>query len=68
MTSATIHLFAAGSLREALTDVARAFEAASGHTVESMFGPSGLLAAKIASGTHADLFPSANMAHPQALP
>ena len=67
MTSLTITLFAAGSLREALSEVARAFEAASGHKVECKFGPSGLLAAEIASGTPAHVFASANMAHPQAL-
>ncbi len=63
----TIALFAAGSLREALGDAARAYEAVSGHTVEMKFGPSGLLKDDIAAGAHADVFASANMAHPQAL-
>jgi molybdate transport system substrate-binding protein len=66
-TSTTILLFAAGSLRAALSEVARAFDTASGHKVEAKFGPSGLLAAEIASGTPAHVFASANMAHPQAL-
>lgn len=66
-TSITILLFAAGSLREALSECARAFEMASGHKVEANFGPSGLLAAEIASGTPAHVFASANMTHPQAL-
>ena len=64
---ASIRLFAAGSLRDALSAVAKAYEAASGQKVEAKFGPSGLLAADIASGTPADAFASANMAHPQAL-
>ncbi len=66
-TSATLHLFAAGSLREALGAVTQAFETASGYKVERKFGPSGLLAAEIASGTPAHVFASANMAHPHAL-
>jgi molybdate transport system substrate-binding protein len=65
--SPAVTLFAAGSLRAALSEVAKAFEAENGGTVECRFGPSGLLAAEIASGTRADLFASANMAHPRAL-
>jgi len=63
----TIRLYAAGSLRAALNDVAKAFEAESGHRVESKFGPSGLLKDEIAGGGGADVFASANMEHPQAL-
>jgi len=39
----TIQLYAAGSLKEALTDVAKAFEANTGVKVEAKFGPCGLL-------------------------
>jgi molybdate transport system substrate-binding protein len=63
----TVQLYAAGSLRAALTDVAKAFEAESGHRVEAKYGPSGLLKDEIAGGAKADVFASANMEHPQAL-
>jgi molybdate transport system substrate-binding protein len=63
----TITLFAAGSLKAALTDVATAYQAVSGNTVATKFGASGLLKDDIASGAKADVFASANMEHPQAL-
>jgi molybdenum ABC transporter molybdate-binding protein len=63
----TIQLFAAGSLKAALTDVATAYEAASGNKVEARYGPSGLLKDDISKGAKADVFASANMEHPQAL-
>ena len=63
----TVTLFAAGSLKGALTDVAKAYEAKSGHKVAMKFGPSGLLKKEIADGAKADIFASANMQHPQAL-
>lgn len=59
----TVQLYAAGSLRAALTEVVAAF----GGGVEGKFGPSGTLKDEIAGGARADLFASANMAHPQAL-
>lgn len=62
-----VELYAAGSLRAALTDAARAFEAKTGHRVQTKFGPSGLLKDEIAGGARADVFASANMEHPQAL-
>ena len=65
--SETIQLYAAGSLKLALTDVARAYEAASGNKVEAKWGASGLLKTEIAAGAKTDLFASANMEHPQAL-
>src|SRR4051794_11334076 len=63
----TVLLHAAGSLRSALTDVASAFKAATGTTVQAKFGPSGLLRDEIAAGAKAEIFASANMEHPQAL-
>jgi molybdate transport system substrate-binding protein len=60
-------LHAAGSLREALTDVAKAFEAAGGAVVRPKFGPSGTLRDAIAGGERAEVFASANMAHPESL-
>jgi molybdate transport system substrate-binding protein len=63
----SVRLYAAGSLRGALTDVAKAFEASTGNTVQAKFGASGLLKDEIAAGAKMDVFASANMEHPQAL-
>ena len=60
-------LHAAGSLRGALTEVAKAFEAASGVKVRAKFGPSGTLRDEIAGGAKAEVFASANMTHPELL-
>lgn len=59
----TIHLYAAGSLRAALTDVAKAYETMDSNRIEAKYGPSGLLKNEIVAGAKA----SANMEHPQAL-
>jgi len=67
MAEETVLLHAAGSLRGALTDVARAFEAAGLGKVQAKFGASGLLKEEIAAGAKAEVFASANMEHPQAL-
>ncbi len=62
----TVH--AAGSLREPITQAARDFEQAHpGTRIALHFGASGLLRERIAGGEPADVFASANMAHPQAL-
>jgi molybdate transport system substrate-binding protein len=63
----TIQLFAAGSLKAALTDVAEAYETVSGNRIEARYGPSGLLKSEISKGAKPDVFASANMEHPQAL-
>lgn len=63
----TVTLYAAGSLKAALTDVSKAYEAKTGNKVDSKYGPSGLLKDEIAGGAKADVFASANMEHPQAL-
>src|SRR5262245_11251785 len=63
----TIQLYAAGSLKGALTDIARAYDASMGNKVEVKYGPSGLLKNEIADGAKVDVFASANMEHPQAL-
>ena len=63
----TIALYAAGSLRRALTEIAKGFEDSSGLKVEGTFGPSGLLRDQIVGGAKADVFASANMEHPAAL-
>lgn len=65
---AEIVVFAAGSLRAAMTEVAASFErAAPGRKVKLVFGASGLLAERLRGGERADVFASANMEHPQAL-
>jgi ABC-type molybdate transport system substrate-binding protein len=63
----TVSLYAAGSLKSALTEVARTYEVKSGDKVTMKFGPSGLLKNEIASGAAAHVFASANMTHPQEL-
>lgn len=65
----TINLYAAGSLKAALTDAAHAFERASGgkHQVKTEFAASGLLRERIEKGEPAHVFASANMKHPQTL-
>ena len=65
----TVNLYAAGSLRAALTEVAKAFEAESAgkHRVETTFGASGLLRERIEKGEPAHVFASANTQHPEKL-
>jgi molybdate transport system substrate-binding protein len=65
--AATINLYAAGSLQNALTDVAKTYQSATGNTVSAKYGPSGLLKSEISEGAKADVFASANMEHPQDL-
>jgi len=63
----SVALFAAGSLRAPLTDLARDFERSTDVPVVKTFGASGLLRDRIASGEQADVFASANVEHPEAL-
>jgi len=60
-------LYAAGSLKAALGDIAKAYEEAYGTPVGTDFAASGLLRERIEAGERPDMFASANMAHPQAL-
>jgi len=62
-----VRLYAAGSLRAAMTEIARAFTARYGVPVETTFGPSGLLRQRIEGGKRADVFASADMQHPTTL-
>lgn len=62
-----IQLYAAGSMKDALTAVAERHEAASGDTVAAHYGASGLLKDEILGGANAHVFASANMQHPQTL-
>lgn len=65
---AAFTVFAAGSLRAPVTQAAQAFEQAHpGTRVTLVFGASGLLRDRIVAGERADVFASANMAHPQSL-
>jgi hypothetical protein len=53
---AVVRLYAAGSLRPALTEVIAAFEKTRGVKVEPTFGASGLLRQRLAGGERGDLF------------
>jgi molybdenum ABC transporter molybdate-binding protein len=59
-----VRLYAAGSLRLALTEVIANFKEA---RVEAVFGASGLLRERIEKGEPAEVFASADMGHPQRL-
>ena len=54
-------MFAAASLKEALDEQARRFEAATGHKVIVSYGASNALARQIEAGAPADLFISADL-------
>ncbi len=60
-------VYAAVSLRTALTAVAKDFEDATGTRVRFVFGASGLLRDRLEKGEAADVFASANTEHPRAL-
>ncbi|WP_414441709.1 substrate-binding domain-containing protein [Burkholderia sp. 22PA0106] len=60
-------VYAAGSTGGALATLAHDYGAATGQPVELVLGPAGLLLERIERGEHADLFISANLAHPQRL-
>jgi len=64
----TVRLFAAGSLKAAMADIAAAYEAgAEGEHVETVLGASGLLRERIENGETAHLFASADIGHPKRL-
>ena len=60
-------VYAAGSLRDALTEIARDHEARTGQKVVLTFAASGLLRERIEQGAHAQVFASADTKHPQRL-
>ena len=62
-----VRLYAAGSLRGAMTEVAQAFTASGGPSVNATFGASGLLRERIEKGEAVDVFASADLGNPQAL-
>lgn len=65
--SVAIPVFAAGSLRQALTRIAGDYQARTGQPIELTFGASGLLRERIEKGEAAQLFASADTEHPRRL-
>ena len=65
--AAPLPVYAAGSLREALTTIGADYEARSGQKVALTFGASGLLRQRIEQGEDAQVFASADTDHPQRL-
>ncbi|HEY5827160.1 MAG TPA: molybdate ABC transporter substrate-binding protein, partial [Hyphomicrobiaceae bacterium] len=64
----TVNLYAAGSLKAALTEIAQAFEAKQpGAKVATEFAASGLLRERIEKGESAHVFASADVGHPAKL-
>jgi molybdate transport system substrate-binding protein len=59
--AASVLVFGAASLKEALDEQAKQFEAATGHRVVVAYGASNTLARQIASGAPADVFISADV-------
>ena len=68
-TAETFRLYAAGSLKAAMTDIAAAYEASTkgAHKVELVLGASGLLRERIEAGEIAHVFASADTGHPKRL-
>jgi molybdate transport system substrate-binding protein len=62
-----LHIYAAGSLTGAFTDMVKAFAAPEEDVATPVFGPSGVLRAKIEHGDRVDLFASADMEQPRVL-
>jgi molybdate transport system substrate-binding protein len=62
-----VRVYAAGSLRGAMTEIAQAFTAAGRPAVMPTFGASGLLRERIEKGEGADVFASADIGHAQTL-
>jgi len=68
VSAETVRLYAAGSLRAALIEVASDFEAGRpGVKVELEFAASGLLRERIENGEPAHVFASADVGHPTKL-
>jgi len=67
VTKEPLHVYAAGSLREVLTEIARDHEARTGQKIALTFGASGLLRERIEKGEGAQVFASADTQHPQRL-
>lgn len=62
-----ITIYTAGSMSGALGAITRQYTSETGQPVELVSGPAGMLLDKIEHSAKADIFVSANMAHPQQL-
>ena len=62
-----VRLYAAGSLRAVMTELAQAFAASGAPAVSATFGASGLLRERIEKGEPAEVFASADLGNPLAL-
>ena len=62
-----VQVYAAGSLREAMTNIASNYQDRTGQKVALTFGASGLLRERIEKGEPASVFASADTLHPQRL-
>ncbi len=62
-----VSVYAAGSLRGAMTTIAKDFEVRTGQKIALTFGASGLLRERIEKGEAAQVFASADNDHPQRL-
>ena len=60
-------VYGAGSLREAISQIATEFGLARGITVTTQFGPSGRMRERIEKGEHVDPFTSADVGHARKL-
>ncbi|MDO9166691.1 MAG: molybdate ABC transporter substrate-binding protein [Rhodoferax sp.] len=67
LAAPAVQVYAAGSLREALTVIASDHEARTGQKIALTFGASGLLRERIEKGEAAQVFASADTDHPQRL-
>jgi len=67
MTTSSLKVLAAGSLRSVWQPLMQRFTRETGVSVEAQFGPAGLLRQRIEQGEKVDFFASANVAHPQRL-
>ncbi|MGF7153539.1 molybdate ABC transporter substrate-binding protein [Novosphingobium gossypii] len=66
-TEPALVVYAAGSATGVLGAMLKRFEVETGQRVDLQTGPAGLMRKRIEAGERADLFVSANMAHPQSL-
>jgi molybdate transport system substrate-binding protein len=62
-----LHIYAAGSLTAAFTDIVKAFPADAGDVATPVFGPSGVLRERIEHADHVDVLASADMDQPRKL-
>ena len=66
-TADPVQVYAAGSLREAMTQIAVEYQERTGNKINLTFGASGLLRERIENGEPASVFASADTMHPKRL-